>query len=292
MNYRESVEKSALGEEGKNRVIASVMQGLEKASPRPALRRHILAACLSLVLIAAVTVPSVYFSLGRGEMNAGNAGSTGDVGSDPSGNETHPSGPNTQGGSQGGSAGDPPGDVQGTDPGESEAPMDPNGIEGGFESGYKTYYETGETIKLTCKVFTGHTLAEPVFEEKGFTAVTFELVSAEPNTRGYWLGKTLWTEYTYEVTLEATGEGPSFSFQAAFETDNGLTLLCGFWGYRPSEGRHAGQLFCSHLSKDSAFINYLSYMLNAGEIRQDEYDEMLSSYWRSSGAVKEETRVE
>lgn len=270
MNYRDKVEENSLGEEGKNRVAAAVMQGLErKSARRPSMWKHVLAACASLLLIAAVVAPSVYFSVGKGEVE--NSGNTGDsVGGDI--------GPNAPGSSGAG--------------GEGQGEINPDGIQGGFTRDGQVYYEVGETIKLTCKALTAHEISEPVTEGVGFTAVSVKLISEQPNSRGYVLfledgTKVLWTEYTYEVELEVTGEGTAPYFQMTFHTDNGLTLLCGFWGYRPQEGKHAGRVFCSHLSKDSAFIAYLDYMLNAGEIAKRQYDEMLSEYWRNSGVIED-----
>ena len=284
MKYRERVERESLGEEGKNRVCASIEQRLTARQRRPLLWKRALAVGLSVALVCAVAVPTAVLLTG-GERNM--AGADSESGQFPGGESADgnegggvidPNG-GSQGGDRnpGGEAGGNEGSVEPSDKGwvdlgddVESCPYSPDSIEGGFRGRYHIFYGTEDTVILLCKVVTGHEIADVTEEESGFEFVSVERISAKPNTAGFFMEKDgeniPWTEYTYQVEIKVggagqiVGGGEQFFAKLHFKIDNGLELVCGFYGYRPGEGKHAGRVFCSHLSMDSAFRAYLDYL--------------------------------
>ncbi len=301
MKYREEVERESLGEEGKNRVCASIVQRLAARQRRSLIWKRVLAVGLSVVLVCAVAVPTAVLLTGEDRNMAGADSESelpesfgGNEGGDNQGSDKNPSGGNQSGGGNEGQA-EPPNEGW-VDLGEDiePCPYSPDGIVGGFRGMYHVFYGAEEPVALICKVVTGHEITDVAEEESGFEFVSVKRISAKPNTAGFFMekdGETIpWTEYTYQVEIkvggagQTVGGGEQFFAKLHFKTDNGLESVCGFYGYRPGEGKHAGRVFYSHLSADSAFRAYLDYMLNAGEITRGKYDELLAEYDRSSGS--------
>ncbi len=84
-------------------------------------------------------------------------------------------------------------------------------------------------------------------------------------------------------------EGEFFSGGLIFQTPKGYTEQCILFGYRPAEGAYAdGDVYMSATSKDGALSAYLYFLVEQGEITEEEYHDRLSEYWRESGGVKEE----
>lgn len=288
MKYREEVERESLGEEGKNRVCASVAQRLAARQRRFLIWKRVLAVGLSVALICAVAVPTAVLLTGEDRNMAGGDRESGQSPGSEGESDRNP------GGEVGGDANPgEPSDKDWVDLGDDveSCPYSPDGIVGGFRGKYRVFYGAEERVTLICKVVTGHEITDVAEEESGFEFVSVERISAKPNTAGFFMGKdgeTIpWTEYTYQVEIkvggagQTVGGGEQFFARLHFKTDNGLESVCGFYGYRPGEGKHAGSVFCSHLSVDSAFRAYLNYMLNTGEITQRKYDELLAAYDRS-----------
>lgn len=288
MKYRERVERESLGEEGKNRVCASVAQRLAARQRRSLIWKRVLAVGLSVVLICAVAVPTAVLLTGEDRNMAGADSESGQSPGSEGESDRNPGG--EVGGNEGSAEPSDEGWVDLGDDVES-CPYSPDGVVGGFRGRYHIFYGAEDTVTLICKVVTGHEITDVAEEESGFEFVSVKRISAKPNTAGFFMekdGETIpWTEYTYQVEIkvggagQTVGGGEQFFAKLHFKTDNGLESVCGFYGYRPGEGKHAGKVFCSHLSVDSAFRAYLDYMLKTGEIAQGKYDELLAEYDRS-----------
>lgn len=267
MKYREEVEKISLTDEQKKRIASAVDKTgkARRAERSRSIRRNLKGGFLSLALVLIVAAPvGIYFALPKNRADDPQITAPAD-----------PSGPGDDVGPQGpGDPSDPGGDIG--------APQLPDGISGKIE--YKPRYAAGESITITYRVIAGDTFTVEK-DERGFT-VFYELLSSAPYAQGKM------TEYLYLVELTAEGEGEFFAGGLIFQTPKGYTEECTLYGYRPAEGPYSdGAIYASATSKDGAFSAYLYYLMEQGEITEEEYHDRLSEYWRQSGAVHEDLTV-
>ncbi len=278
MNYRERMENASLSDEQKARISAAVKRETKtrRAEKERTKRRTVTAVSLSLALALIVAAPvGIFFGTQKNGVKEPPITNPGDA--DP-GYPT-PSDPSDPGGVVG------PQDPEGPSVpgGDLDAPQLPDGISGKIK--YKSRYAAGESIVATCHIIAGDTFTiEEV--ESGF-AVSYQLLSSAPYARG------AMTEYFYQVKFTASAEGEFFAGGLIFQTPKGYTETCMLYGYRPAEGAYSdGAVYASATSKDSAFSAYLYYLMEQGEITEEEYHDRLSEYWRQSGAVHEDLTVE
>lgn len=275
MNYRERMQKTSLSDEQKARILAAVRAEtkVRRAEKARAKRRAVTAVSLSLALALVIAAPvGILFGMRKTDVNGPSATIPEEPG--PQG----PDGPSKPGGND-----DPQTPDEPSKPGgDIDAPQLPDGISGKIE--YKPRYAAGESITITYRVIAGDTFTVEK-DERGFT-VFYELLSSAPYAQGKM------TEYLYLVELTAEGEGEFFAGGLIFQTPKGYTEECTLYGYRPAEGPYSdGAIYASATSKDGAFSAYLYYLMEQGEITEEEYHDRLSEYWRQSGAAHEDLTV-
>lgn len=268
MNYCERMQNTSLSEEQKARISAAVEEkaAAQRAEKAVTVRRTAMGVSLSLAFALAVAVPAgICFGTANSSVTDPSA-------SLPGNTEPTPDGPPSTGG-----------DAQ--DPDRPTLPQDPTSVSGKLT--YEPRYAADGRIVITCRVLAGDAFTVET-RERGFS-VAYRQLSSAPYAQ---VGSITVTEFVYEIELTPEGEGEFLAGGLILHAAKGYEEACILYGYRPAEGVYAdGTIYMSAVSEDGALSAYLYFLLQQGEITEDEYHERLSEYWRNSGGVHEDLTV-
>lgn len=270
MNYRERMQNTSLSEEQKARISAAVTEraAARRAEKARTVRRTTAAVSISLALALAIAVPAgICFGTADSPVTDPSASLPGET-------EPAPDNPPSTGGGGGGNQDDRP-----------TLPQDPTSVSGKLT--YEPRYAAGGRIVITCRVLAGDAFTVET-RERGF-AVSYRLLSSAPYAQ---VGSVTITEFVYEIELTPEGAGEFLAGGLILHAAKGYEEACILYGHRPAEGAYAdGTIYMSAVSEDGALSAYLYFLLEQGEITEDEYHERLSEYWRNSGGVHEDLTV-
>lgn len=251
--YQNTVNLLTLSQITKEKICNNLQAKLSKgvrssALPTLSIRaKRLLATALSFVLFVAVAFPSVWYGFGFAE------------------------GENWVAFDDGGGSGAP-------------SEYNPDGVHAKLIGGHKLYYKNGECFTLSCKVSSGHEIADISYKTDGFAVISIDLVSTSTTEMGLFVEKDgeyiPWTEWTYEVKLQAfTKQGKEnscereTSFEITFLTDNDYTPTLGMYGYSTDR-----RIYMSRFSGGSAFYKYIYFLRDHHRISSHEFSRMMREY--------------